>query len=150
MVQCDRRWEPRVFWHLSVASECRFSSFTGASWLPAMELLGRLLTPEGSRSGQCMVCRSEKLMFCFSHENVAVGLQVFERTDALHFKMTGCLVTDCCRLRISVLQYAQCIVMCRSLKHRCGKINYVTSGHDLLRKLRQNLVSSFMTYPKAG
>ena len=61
-VQCDRQ-------HLgakhtggqSVASQQRFNSFTGAFWLQALKLLGRLLTSQRSRSGQCMICRTKRL-----------------------------------------------------------------------------------------
>ena len=67
-VQCDRQ-------HLgakhtggqSVASQQRFNSFTGAFWLQALKLLGRLLTSQRSRSGQCMICRAKRLTaFCFA------------------------------------------------------------------------------------
>ena len=51
----------------AVASQQRFNSFTGAFWLQALKLLGRLLTSQRSRSGQCMICRTTRLTaFCFA------------------------------------------------------------------------------------
>jgi hypothetical protein len=93
-VQCDRQ-------HLgakhtggqSVASQQRFNSFTGAFGLQALKLLGRLLTSQRSRSGQCMICRTKSLTaFCFALIHV-----MFQRTTP-HLMQSTCRLVA--RIRI--------------------------------------------------